>query len=95
MAYDAKHLTLMAHGAGQQWWSYRTADTPVIVDSSGYFTGEAVGMLKIGDLIFVQQVDNAAAPGSVTAAGWHLVLSNDGSVVDVSNATAVSTADTD
>lgn len=95
MAYDAKHLTLMAHGAGQQWWSYRTADTPVAVDSSGYFTGEAIGMLKIGDLVFVQQVDDPAAPASVTAAGWHLVLSNDGSVVDVSNATAVSTADTD
>lgn len=95
MAYNAKHLTLMAHGAGQQWWSYRTADAPAAVDSSGYFTGEAIGMLKIGDLIFVQQVDDPAAPASVTAAGWHLVLSNDGSVVDVSNATAVSTADTD
>jgi hypothetical protein len=95
MAYDAKHLTLMAHGAGQQWWSYRTADAPATVDSAGYFTGEAPAMLKLGDLIFVQQVDDPAAPASVTAAGWHLVLSNDGATVDVSNATAVATADTD
>lgn len=95
MAYNAKYLTLMAHGAGQQWWSYRTADTPANVDSAGYFTGEAVGMLKVGDLIFVQQVDNPATPGSVSAAGWHLVLSNNGSTVDVSNATAVATSDTD
>lgn len=95
MAYNAKYLTLMAHGAGQQWWSYRTADTPAAVDTAGYFTGEAVAMLKVGDLIFVQQVDNLAAPASVTAAGWHLVLSNDGSTVDVSNATVVATSDTD
>lgn len=95
MAYNAKYLTLMAHGAGQQWWSYRTADTPAAVDTAGYFTGEAVAMLKVGDLVFVQQVNNPAAPTSVTAAGWHLVLSNDGSTVDVSNATAVTTSDTD
>lgn len=95
MAYNAKYLTLMAHGAGQQWWSYRTPDTPVMVDTAGYFTGEAVGMLKVGDLVFVQQVDNPAAPASVTAAGWHLVLSNNGSIVDVSNATTVAVSDTD
>ena len=95
MAYNATYLTLMAHGAGQQWWSYRTADTPATVDTAGYFGGAAVAMLKVGDLIFVQQVDDPAAPGSVTAAGWHLVLSNDGATVDVSNATAVATADTD
>lgn len=95
MAYNPKHLTLMAHGAGQQWWSYRTTDTPAAVDTAGYFTGEAVGMLKVGDLIFVQQVDNADTPTSITAAGWHLVLSIDGTTVDVSNATAVAVTDTD
>ena len=95
MAYNAQYLTLMAHGAGQQWWSYRTADAPAVVDSAGYFGGEAVAMLKVGDLIFVQQVDSPAAPGNVTAAGWHLVLSNDGTTADVSNATAVSTTDSD
>ena len=95
MAYDAKHLTLMAHGAGQQWWSYRTTDLPTQVDTTGYFTDEAVGMLKVGDLIFVQQVDNAETPGSVTVGGWHMVLSNDGTSVDVSNATAVPATDTD
>lgn len=95
MAYNPKHLTLMAHGAGQQWWSYRTADLPAEVDTAGYFTGEAVGMLKIGDLIFVQQVDNADSPGSVTIGGWHLVRSNDGTTVDLSNATAVTATNTD
>ena len=95
MAYNAKYLTLMAHGAGQQWWAYRTTDTPAAVDSAGYFGGAAPAMLKTGDLIFVQQVDDPAAPGAVTAAGWHLVLSNDGTTVDVSNATAVATTDSD
>lgn len=95
MAYNQRHLTLMAHGAGQQWWAYRTADTPATVDTTGYFNGEAVDMLRVGDLIFVQQVDNADIPSSVTAAGWHLVVSNDGTAVDVSNATAVATTDID
>ena len=95
MAYSAKYLTLMAHGAGQQWWSYRTDDAPAAVDSAGYFAGDAVAMLKVGDLIFVQQVDSPAAPSGVLAAGWHLVLSNDGSTVDISNATTVATSDTD
>ena len=95
MAYNAQYLTLMAHGAGQQWWSYRTADSPAAVDSAGYFGGEAVAMLKTGDLIFVQQVDDPVAPSGVSAAGWHLVLSNDGSTVDVSNATAIATTDSD
>ena len=95
MAYNQKHLTLMAHGAGQQWWAYRTVDTPATVDTSGYFSGEAVDMLRTGDLVFVQQVNDADTPSSVTAAGWHLVLSNDGAVVDVSNATAVAITDTD
>lgn len=95
MSYDAKYLTLMAHGAGQQWWSYRTADAPATVDNAGYFGGTAPAMLKVGDLIFVQQVDDPAAPSGVAAAGWHLVLSNDGTTVDVSDATVVSTADID
>lgn len=95
MAYEAKHLTLMAHGAGQQWWSYRTSDTPTSVDTTGYFGDEAVGMLKVGDLIFVQQVDNPNSPSSVTVGGWHMVLSNDGTTVDVSNATTVAATDTD
>ena len=58
MSYDANYLTLMAHGAGQQWWSYRTTDAPATVDSAGYFSGAAPAMLKVGDLIFVANVDD-------------------------------------
>ncbi len=95
MAYNPKHLVMMAHGSGQQWWSYRTGDAPAAVDGAGYFTGAAVAMLRVGDLIFVQQVDDPEQPSAVSAAGWHLVVSNDGATVDVSDASALSLTDSD
>lgn len=94
MAYDANELALMAHGRNRKLYAYYTTDAPATVDTSGYFNA-ASGMLDIGDVILVVQVDDVAAPGSVTAAGWHLVLSNDGTTVDVSDATAIAVTDTD
>lgn len=95
MAFDKAHLTPLGYGDGQTYWYYKTADTPLVVDSAGYFTGEAVGMLKVGDVILLVQVDDPAAPGAVTAAGHHVVNQNDGTTVDVTNATALTVADLD
>lgn len=94
MAYDANELVLMAHGRNRKLYAYYTTDAPAAVDTSGYFD-DAVGMVDIGDVILVVQVDDVAAPGSVTAAGWHLVVANDGATVDVSDATAIAVTDTD
>jgi len=95
MAFDKAHLTPLGYGDGQTYWYYKTADAPTVVDSAGYFTGEAVGMLKVGDVILVVQVDDAAKPASVTAAGHHVVNQNDGTTVDVTDAAALSVADAD
>lgn len=75
-------------------WSYRTEDTPATVDTSGYFNN-ASGILTVGDLIYVVQVDAAAVPTSVTAAGFHVVVSNAAGVVDVEDAEALTLTDTD
>lgn len=95
MAFDKQYLSLLAHGGGFNLWHYRTLDAPAVVDSAGYFTGDAVNMLGVGDLIIVQDVDDIANPGTVNTSGFHLVLSNDGTTVDVSDTTAIAVTDTD
>jgi len=71
--FDEKHMTLMAHGAGHRWWAYRTQDALPIVCRPGYFYGSG---LATGDLIFVQQVDDPAAPQSVLACCWHVAMAS-------------------
>lgn len=94
MAYDKDQLALMAHGRNRKLYAYYTTDAPATVDTTGYFNS-AAGMLDIGDVILVVQVNDVTTVGSVTAAGWHVVVSNDGTVVDVSDATAIAVTDTD
>jgi hypothetical protein len=94
MAYERSELVLMAHGRNRKLYAYYTTDAPAAVDTSGYFDG-AADMLDVGDLLLVVQVDDVADIGSVSAAGWHVVTSNDGAAVDVSDATALSLTDTD
>lgn len=75
-----------------QMWAYRTADAAGTVDTSGYFN-EVAGLLNVGDLIWRVTVD---AAGSVTAAGWHVVLSKTvAGVVDVSDTTAATITNAD
>lgn len=94
MAFSTSELVLMAHGRNRKLWFYDTADTAATVDTTGYFNA-ASDMLGIGDIIMVMQVDNVTTIGTVTAAGWHIVLSNAAGVVDVSNATVIAVTDTD
>jgi hypothetical protein len=94
MAYDKDQLALMAHGRNRKQYAYYTTDAPAAVDTAGYFNA-AADMLDIGDVMLVVQVNDVGSIGSVTAAGWHIVVSNDGTVVDVSDATAITTTDTD
>ena len=98
MAYSSSELSLLAGsgagGNGFRLYHYLTADTPLTVDTAGYFNN-ATNMLKVGDLILVVQVDSVSTPTSVTAMGWHIVLSNDGTTLDVSDATAIATTDLD
>jgi len=96
MAFSDQHIALIAHGGQGNFklWHYLTADAPATVDTAGYFDAKA-RELGLGDLILVVRVDDPAAPTAVTAVGWHVVVSNDGTTVDVSDATAIGLTDTD
>jgi hypothetical protein len=96
MAFDIAGLGKMADmGQGRTLWAYFTTDAAIVVDSAAYFTGSAVDMLRIGDLIL--RVTAAAVPPAAvpTAVGWHVVASNDGTTVDVTDTTVLTLTDTD
>ena len=87
MAYDAAGLHRIGGASGAALWMYRTADAIATVNTAGYFN-TAAAMLNVRDLIIVQDT-NAPTTNFVT------VLSNTGSVVDVSDGTAVAETDGD
>ena len=74
-------------GNAPQMWSYTSADAIATVNTSGYFNA-AADLLKVNDLIYV--VDSATPTASLV-----VVLSNTGTVVDVSDGTSISVADAD
>ena len=88
MAYSASGLCRMGGDSNGNMWTYTTTDTIATVNSSGYFTGEAVNMLAVRDLIVVHDT-NTPTTNFVT------VLSNNGTTVDVSDGTAVAETDGD
>jgi hypothetical protein len=77
----------MSGGGGHSLWFYDSTDAMTAVRVSGYFNN-AANMLNVGDAIFV--LDSDAPTLSVA-----LVLSNTGSVVDISDGTAITVTDTD
>lgn len=87
MAYSASGLTNMASGGGYNMWFYSSADALSVVRASGYFN-DAAGMMNVGDVVFVYDSD---AP----TLGVSVVLSNDGSTVDIADGTAITVTDTD
>ena len=94
MAFETGRLRQIRDLGVVSYYHYITEDAPAAVDTSGYFDA-AADQLNVGDIILVEQVDDAGAPASVTALGHHVVLSNAGGAVDVSDAAAMATADTD
>ena len=92
MAFSKDGLMLVAGskaGNAPQMWTYKTNDLATEVDGSGYFNAVA-SILKVGDVIYVH-----ADADSTPAFGFHVVTSNTGGVVDVTNATVVGDVDSD
>jgi len=77
-------------GNAPQIWAYKTTDAHATVDTSGYFNSVA-GLMKVGDLIYVI----VTSSGALSTAGWHVVKTNTGSVVNVTDVTALTVTDTD
>jgi hypothetical protein len=88
MSFAIANLALLSGANGFNLWLYRSADAIATVNSSGYFTGDAVNMLGVRDVILV--IDTATP-----TTNWVNVLSNDGTTVDVSDGTAIVETDGD
>lgn len=89
MAYQSRDLSVIAYANGFTLWHYATTDAATVVDTSGYFN-EAADMLRVGDMI----LGNTDTDGTLASGILH-VSSNNGTVVDVDNLTAVGSSDSD
>jgi len=87
MAYSASGLHKIGGASGVCLWIYQTADAIAAVNSAGYFNDSA-NMLNVRDLIIVQDTNTPTT-------SFVSVLSNTGTVVDVSDGTAVAETDSD
>ena len=74
-------------GNAPQMWSYTSVDAIATVNTSGYFNS-AADLLKVGDLMYVYD-------SNTPTASLVVVLSNTGTVVDVSDGTAIAVTDAD
>ena len=87
MAYSASGLTRLAGGSGVNLYHYSTTDAIATVNTAGYFN-DAANMLNVRDVIIVADRNT---PTTSFVSG----LSNTGSVVDVSDGTAIAETDSD
>ncbi len=87
MAYAASGLARIGGDSNGSLWMYTTTDAIATVNTAGYFNS-AANMLAIRDLIIVCDTN-------VPTTNFVNVLSNTGSVVDVSDGTAVVETDGD
>tara|TARA_R100001443_G_scaffold116113_2_gene135652 strand:- start:1106 stop:1375 length:270 start_codon:yes stop_codon:yes gene_type:complete len=89
MAYSAANLTSLANGNGFTLWHYTTTDTIATVNTEGYFN-DAAPVMNVGDI-----VEAYTSTGGTAVMSRCLVLSNTGTVVDVSDGVALTLTDSD
>tara|TARA_B100000900_G_scaffold331105_1_gene291730 strand:- start:8 stop:271 length:264 start_codon:yes stop_codon:yes gene_type:complete len=87
MAFASSGLTRVGGDSNGSLWMYTSADAIAAVNSAGYFN-DAANMLDVRDLIIVRDTN-------VPTTSFCTVLSNTGTVVDVSDGTAVAETDGD
>jgi len=87
MAYAASGLARIGGDSNGSLWMYSSADAIATVNTAGYFN-DAANMLAVRDLIIVCDTNTPTT-------NFVNVLSNTGSVVDVSDGTAVVETDGD
>ena len=87
MAYSASGLARIGGDSNGSLWMYTSADAIATVNTSGYFNS-AANMLAVRNLVIVCDTN-------VPTTNFCTVLSNTGSVVDVSDGTAVAETDGD
>ena len=70
-------------GVTPAMYVYTTTDAHTVVDGSGYFN-DLSDILNVGDMIIVH-----GATGGTRTVTMHIVVSNDGTTVDVSDGTTI------
>jgi hypothetical protein len=89
MAFLKKDLTRLAGGNGFTLWHYKSAvDAIADINTAAYFTGDAVNMLGVRDLMII--VDTATPTTHLVS-----VLTNDGTTVDIADGTVLAETDGD
>ncbi len=89
MSFKSQDLSVIAYSNGFTMWHYSTNDIASDIDNASYFN-QAAGMLRIGDVIFINSdIDNAMATGITT------VNQNQNDTVDVTNITPLSALNND
>jgi len=87
MAYNAANLTRLAGASNGSLWFYTSAAAIAAVNTAGYFN-DAANMLAIRDVVICVDTNTPTTH-------FVNVLSNTGSVVDVSDGTAIVETDGD
>ena len=87
MAYASAGLTRIGGASNGDLWFYTTTDAIAAVNTEGYFN-DAANMLAVRYVIIV-------ADTNTPTTSFVSVLSNTGSVVDVSDGTAIAETDSD
>ena len=87
MAYNSANLTRLGGASNGDLWLYISADAIGTVNTSGYFN-DAANMLSVRDVIIVCDTNTPTT-------NFVNVLSNTGTVVDVSDGTAIAETDGD
>ena len=76
-------------GTAPQLFTYTTTDAVATIDGAGYFNDVAKDV-AVGDVII-----SVTSTGGTLASSIHTVVSNTGSVVDISDGTTIAQTDSD
>jgi hypothetical protein len=101
MAFRANNLHRVAGSGANSIWLYHDQDNDgtLAVDTAGYFAGDCPAMMRVGDLVI--RVSASAwntttnLPTTIGTAGFHVVMVNSGTSVNVSDTTALTVTNTD
>lgn len=97
MAFVLKNLKLLASVNDTNLYTYNTDDSAATVDTADYFVN-AVGFLKVGDIIIRKTGTLDSTTGELTAmtsGGFHFINARTATAVDVTDALAFTVTDTD
>ena len=87
MAYNSANLSLMSLSSDKRIFSYTTTDAVGTVNDAGYFNDSA-NMIRVGDVILVHD-------SNTPTHHWCVCVSNNGTVVDVSDGQVIAQTDGD